>query len=543
MLLLLLTGHAAAQAPAAHSFRVFVRGVEAGREEVTLLDAPEGFTLRGSGRLNAPVNLAIEYWEARYDRAWKPIELSVTFVEGTNRWTVHTTVTGTNAYSDVNQNGQNQRRNHIVSGDSVLLPNLVFGAYEALAAKLAVAKVGEQLQAFVAPQDVVPVAVTRVSDETIEIPGRKITARKWTLHFGGPAGALDVDVWADGPRLLRLDIPSQMLSVLRDDITGVSARLVTLARANDEQASIPANGFSLAATISKPVQPSGAKLPAVILVSGTAPSERDEVVAGVPIFAQLATALADAGYVVVRYDDRGMGQSGGRSESATYDDFASDVRAVIAYLLKRKDVDPKAIAVIGYGDGGWVSLVAATREPKLAAVALIAAPSISGTELVLEQQRMFFERSGTTAAAQQAAVEQQKRILQAVVTGKDWDAVPADIRRRVDTPLYRSFLGFDPAKTFAKVRQPLLIVQPDLDKEVPLYHGEQLAQLGRSRLRAGGTEFVRLPGLNHLLTRAVTGDVGEYGTLAERNVSPAAVLEIASWLKKALALEPARSSR
>src|SRR6185312_10559580 len=104
-----------------------------------------------------------------------------------------------------------------------------------------------------------------------------------------------------------------------------------------------------------------------------------------------------------------------------------------------------------------------------------------------------------------------------------------DIRRRVDTPLYRSFLTFDPSQTLAKIRVPLLIVQADLDKEVPVYHGEQLAQVGRSRLRARSTDFVRLPGLNHLLARAVTGEVGEYGSLNERAISPASVLEISSW--------------
>ena len=78
----------------------------------------------------------------------------------------------------------------------------------------------------------------------------------------------------------------------------------------------------------------------------------------------------------------------------------------------------------------------------------------------------------------------------------------------------------------------------DLDKEVPPYHGEQLAQLARSRIKAAGTDFVHLPGLNHLLARAGTGLVAEYGTLAERNVSPAAVLEISAWLKKTLTPPP-----
>jgi pimeloyl-ACP methyl ester carboxylesterase len=539
LIFLLFAGTASPQPVSGNTFRVFVRGSDTGSEEVTLLDSPGGYILRGSGRLNAPLNLTTDYWEARYDRAWKPLELTVNFSQGSDRWTVHTTVSGTNAYSDVTQNDKNQRRNHIISADAIFGPNLIFGAYEALATRLVFAKVGDQLQVLVAPQDVVPVSVARVSNETIEVPGRKIAARRWTLHFGAPTGALDMDVWVEGSRLLRVDIPSQMLSVVRTDIASVAARLVTLGRANDEPASIPANGFSLAATISKPVDSRAARLPAVVLVSGSALSERDEIVAGIPIFAQLATALADAGYLVVRYDERGAGQSGGRAESATYEDFAADVRAVVTYLGKRKDIDPRRIAILGYGDGGWVSMLVASRESKVAALGLLATAGVSGTEVVLEQQRRLFDGSASEGA-RQAAIEQQKRILQAVVSGKGWEMIPPDIRKRVDTPLYRSFLTFDPAPILSKTRQPLMIVQGALDKEVPPAHGEQLAQLGRSRTRARATDFVQVPGVNHLLAPATTGEVAEYGTLEERNVSPAVVAEIGAWLKKALAPEMPR---
>ena len=104
------------------------------------------------------------------------------------------------------------------------------------------------------------------------------------------------------------------------------------------------------------------------------PTDRDEFVAGIPIFAQLANALADAGYLVVRYDERGAGQSGGRQESATLQEFAADARAVVTYLSKRRDVDPRRIALVGYGEGGWISLLVGERENKVAAIGLVAAP-------------------------------------------------------------------------------------------------------------------------------------------------------------------------
>ncbi len=528
LILLSVISGASAQTPTAHTFHVFIRGAEAGSEEVTVFGSPEGWAIRGSGRLGPPLNLTTEYWEIRYDRTWRPIDLSINQADKDNRWTVHSTFSGTNASSDVVQNGRNERKNQTISVDTVVLPNLIFGSYEALAGRLASGSVtpGTRLPGFIVPQNSVSITVNDVTNETIELPGRSIAAKHWSLLFGNPGSALNMDLWTDGPQLLRIDIPSQTLTVIRDDISSVAARLVTMARAGDEQVTIPANGFGLAATVSKPTQ-MGTRLPAVILVSSSSNADRDEIVAGVPIFAQLAGSLADAGFVVVRYDRRGTGQSGGRPESATYDDFSADVRAVIANLAKRKDVDPARVALVGYGEGGWIALLTASRESRLAGLVLVGTPAAKGSELV-----------GTTAAAQEKAVEQQKTILQAVVSGKGWDALSPDIRRRVDNPLYRSFLLFDPAQALSKTRQPLLVVQADLDKEVPPYHGEQLAQLGRSRLKAQPTDFVHLTGLNHLLARAQTGSVGEYGSLTERAVSPAALLEISAWLKKTLAAAP-----
>ena len=248
-----------------------------------------------------------------------------------------------------------------------------------LAARLAIEKIGSQLQVFIAPR-MPPPRHSNVNRRTIKIR-TVIAARRWTLHLGGGGGSakLEMEVWTEGSRLLRVDIPTQMLTVLRDDIASVSARLVTMARPNDEEVTIPANGFSLAATISRPVaatapapapgrKPPPVRLPAVVLVSGSGPTDRDEFVAGIPIFAQLANALADAGYLVVRYDERGAGQSGGRQESATIEEFAVDVRAVVAYLMKRRDVDPKRISLVGYGEGGWIALVVGAREERIAAI-------------------------------------------------------------------------------------------------------------------------------------------------------------------------------
>jgi len=100
--LLLLAGAAASgQTATAHTFHVFLRGNEVGTEEVTLVESADGWTLRGSARLGAPLNLKIDYWEARYDRGWKPLELVENLAESNDKWTVHTVFNGTTASSDV----------------------------------------------------------------------------------------------------------------------------------------------------------------------------------------------------------------------------------------------------------------------------------------------------------------------------------------------------------------------------------------------------------------------------------------------------------
>src|SRR5205085_1707493 len=111
LLALCITRVAAAQAPAGQTFHVFIRGADAGSEEVNVLASNDGWTLRGSGRLGPPLNLTTEYWEIRYDRGWKPLELTLGQADPINRWSVHSTFSGINAANDVSQNGQNERRN------------------------------------------------------------------------------------------------------------------------------------------------------------------------------------------------------------------------------------------------------------------------------------------------------------------------------------------------------------------------------------------------------------------------------------------------
>jgi pimeloyl-ACP methyl ester carboxylesterase len=294
---------------------------------------------------------------------------------------------------------------------------------------------------------------------------------------------------------------------------------------------IPSIGFTLVGTLSRPLSAAG-KLPAVVLVGGSGPTDRDELVYGIPILGQIADALADAGFIVVRYDKRGIGQSGGRVESASLADFAEDVRAAVKLLSQRKDVDPKRIVVVGHSEGGAVALLAASKDKRIAGVAVMAANGVTGSELVLAQQLRALNRMTLSPAEKQAKIDTQRQINEAVMTGKNLDKLPPEIRRQVDSAEFQSLLSNDPAKVVPDVRQPILILQGELDAEVEPSNADRLEALAKKRKHPAPVDVVKLPGVNHLFVAAKTGEADEYPSLADKHVSPAAIRALTGWLQK-----------
>jgi pimeloyl-ACP methyl ester carboxylesterase len=398
---------------------------------------------------------------------------------------------------------------------------------------------GAELKAYILPVAEINVRVVSDQPERIQVGTTFLDAQRYDLLFSNPGGDLAVSLTAgDGGRLIRLVVPAQAIEVIREDVASPTSRTQIYSNPGDEAVMIPAVGFNIGATITKPAsaQGSGAAgaMPAVILLP-SAGGDRDGLTQGLPTFAQLAGAMADAGFLTVRYDKRGFGQSGGRAESATIQDYSEDVRAVVRWLQQRKDVDSKRIAVVGHGEGAWVALLAAARERRITAVTSIAAPSTTGAELVLEQQQQSLELLKLTPEERQQKIELQKQIQAAVLTGKGWEAVSKDDRRAADTPWFQSLLTYDPGKVLKDVKQPLLFVHGALDKQLPVTHAERLADLARKQSDSKSVDLIVVRGVNHLLLPALTGEVSEYNSLPDRNVSKDVSSALTTWLTKTFA--------
>lgn len=534
---------AVAQSPSQSNFTIYLNSAQVGTEQITVTQDAEGWTISDTGRFAAPLDLVIKEFTARYDKAWHARELTIDSTVRGQSSLIRATVANGSVTAEISGGPGTtpQQRTEPVDPDALFLVNPTMAPFEAVAARLQTAAPGTTLKLFQPGQGGLTGLVGPSTTERIQTVDRVINARRTLLTLqAGATPPVDAQIWADeNGRLLRLQIPSQRLEVVREDMAAVSTRRLTMSRANDEQVRIEANGFSLAGTLSKPEGKTG-KLPAVVLISGSGPTDRDEVVAGIAIFGQLADALANAGFVVLRYDKRGVGQSGGRIESATLTDYAEDARAAVHFLNDRKDVDPRRIALVGHSEGGSLALIVASKEKRVAGLALVATVGTTGAELNMYQVTHALERSNRPEAERKATLDLQQRIQDAVISGKGWEtlAVPDNIRRQADTPYFQSVLTFDPEKMMKDVAQPILILQGSLDSQVPVSHADKLEAFAKARKKGGAVDVVRVPGVNHLLVPAKTGEADEYARLSAETLSPNVVSALTTWLSKTLSEKP-----
>jgi pimeloyl-ACP methyl ester carboxylesterase len=525
--------------PGEATFTIFIRGTDVGREQVNLARSGSQWIITSTGRLG---DFTLNRFEIKYASDWQPIELQLEGTEagkpgdkGSQKKTrIATSFALTSAINEITQNGVTNSKSDQISARTVVLPTNVFGGYEALAARLANASLGTEIPTYVVAGNEVRVTVKGISHESVATPSGTVNTRRYELDVRGASSTFTMTVAVDQrARLARMDMPTANVSVVRSDLAGVAARTLTARNPTDSDVTIPANGFSIAGTLTRPPVLGRLRHPTVVLVAGAGSIDRDGTLAGIPILSQLAGALAQEGHLVLRYDKRAVGQSGGRTETVTQADYADDLIAIVKWLAKRDDVDTRRIAVAGHGEGAAIGMLAGARERRIGSLVLMSASGTTGAELILEQQLREVDRLKLPEAEKAQKVALQKQIQAAVIAGTGWEALPEDVRKQADTPWFRSLLLFDPAATMQKLKQPILVIQGDLDSQTPPHHAEKLGELARARKKgAGPVEVVLLGGVNHLLVPATTGNVREYPELKQKAVSPEVASTIAGWLKK-----------
>lgn len=140
-----------------------------------------------------------------------------------------------------------------------------------------------------------------------------------------------------------------------------------------------AQNVRLAATLTIPS--GNGPFPAVALITGSGPQDRDESLMGHRPFLVLADYLTRRGIVVLRADDRGIGKSTGDFSKATTADFATDAEAGIAFLKTRREVSSRKIGLIGHSEGGVIAPMVAARNPDVAFIVMMAGRAYEAMKL------------------------------------------------------------------------------------------------------------------------------------------------------------------
>lgn len=321
---------------------------------------------------------------------------------------------------------------------------------------------------------------------------------------------------------------------------------------NDKQ------GFTLAGTLSIP--DGEGPFPAVLLISGSGSQNRDEEIFGHKPFKVIADYLTRNGIAVLRYDDRGVGGSGGNAAVATTEDLAGDASAALNYLRSHNEIDIKRVGLIGHSEGGMIGFILASAHDHIAFLVSLAGPGMDGKSILLDQSEKIARLSGAT----EAILEENRNIMAAVYdimianeSYPDWkdqtlnfvaefysqklsgSYSDADIERSkenllasIPEPAYawmRYFVMFDPAPLFSGIGCPVLALNGEKDCQVL---AEQNISAMEKRLKDAGniqTKALVLPGLNHLFQNCETGLPNEYGVI-EETFDPATLELITNWI-------------
>ena len=326
--------------------------------------------------------------------------------------------------------------------------------------------------------------------------------------------------------------------------SGPGTRLAPPYREEEVVFNNPVGRLNLSGMLTIPAGPG--PFPAVLLVSDLGAQDRDGTVGNYHMLGSLADYLTRHGVAVLRYDDRGVGKSGGNSATATTAMLVSDVQAGLNFLRSRLEVNIGRIGVVGHGEGANVALLAAGEPLPPAFVVSLAGYGLTGEQTLLQQQVAQQRAKNVDPIVVQAAYERQRTMYeiirqtnppqaQAIVSNMLRQDQPSlepqaaqTAAQQLLTPWYRYFLAFDPLDGLDQVNCPVLLLNGTDDLEAPA--DLHLTALDKELKSANhNTAAKRLTGVNHLFQPAKTEWVLMNGEM--RPVfSPVAQEAIREWM-------------
>ena len=294
--------------------------------------------------------------------------------------------------------------------------------------------------------------------------------------------------------------------------------------------------------------------PLVIMVSGSGAQDRDcEILGHRPCWV-LADYLGRNGIASYRYDDRGVGKSGGKFEGATQVDFANDLLAIIQYFKKAY---PKAkIYIYGHSEGGMTALRAAIKTNEISGIIEAASVGTSGAKVLIDQQYLIPEAMGFSREEclwNQRLYEKGAEITLNNKSGtftkaykewltQAWDSIPSklldgasqeDLQAQMtaffDSDWARQFLAFESSTYLAKLNLPFLVINGSKDVQVLAFSNQEGFKKAMTPVSLEKSTFYVLEGANHLFQQCKECNLSEYATL-EQTLDPEIMTWVTSWI-------------
>jgi dipeptidyl aminopeptidase/acylaminoacyl peptidase len=359
----------------------------------------------------------------------------------------------------------------------------------------------------------VPVQVTWVGKDSAVMLLATVEMRAAVSPDGGLLG---LAVPAQHARVIRLE-GAHPLVIRKIDYGAPPAAPYA---AEDVTVHTPA-GLALTGTLTLPAVRSG-RVPAVVTITGSGAQDRDERIAlveGYRPFWQIADTLARRGIATLRLDDRGVNGSEAGPPTATSADYADDIRAALAYLRARPEIDGGRLALVGHSEGGIIAPMVAATDSSLRGIVLMAGTAYTGRRILAYQQRNAVDHATSlTPEQRQEALAQSAKATEDLAARSAW---------------MRYFLDYDPLVTARAVKVPVLILQGATDQQVSPEQADTLA----AAFRAGGDRDVTVrtfADTDHLFVADADGNPSGYTALPSRAVRPEVLGAIADWLARRL---------
>jgi uncharacterized protein len=272
--------------------------------------------------------------------------------------------------------------------------------------------------------------------------------------------------------------------------------------------------------------PSGkGPFPAVVLVAGSGPQDRDETIGPNKPFLDLARGLAAAGIASLRYDKRTV-IHGAQLAKTVDDEVTVDALSAIRVLAAQPEINSKQVFLLGHSLGAMMAPRIGQRDPQLAGLILLAAPARSLLDVVAqqarEQGRLVGEPAAKIAASDAAIAAEQKQLAQA-----DPDHPPQGSFGGAPQSYWLSLRDYRQVEVAGQLKMPLLILQGEGDFQV--FPHDDFAQWQAAFKGRSHATFHLYPGLGHLFTPVgATGTVADYQ--APAHVDARVIADIAAWI-------------